>query len=43
MALTTITRRAFLAVAGSLPFAARLGAAGSSVPVGIELYTVRDG
>ena len=39
---TDISRRSFLAIAGALPFAARLGAAGSSVPVGIELYTVRD-
>jgi sugar phosphate isomerase/epimerase len=39
---THISRRSFLAIAGALPFAARLGAAGSSVPVGIELYTVRD-
>src|SRR4051794_21467106 len=39
---TTISRRAFLAIAGTLPVAARLGAAASPVPVGIELYTVRD-
>jgi len=39
---TSISRRSFLAMAGAVPFAARLGAAGSNVPVGIELYSVRD-
>jgi sugar phosphate isomerase/epimerase len=39
---TSISRRSFLAMAGALPFAARLGAAGSNVPVGLELYSVRD-
>src|SRR6266496_6448217 len=37
-----ISRRTFLALAGTLPFAARLNAAGSPIPVGLELYTVRD-
>src|SRR5262245_39227450 len=40
--LTSLSRRSFLALAGTLPLAARLRAAGSPVPVGIELYTVRD-
>jgi sugar phosphate isomerase/epimerase len=39
---TSISRRTFLAIAGTLPFAARLSAAGSPVPVGLELYSVRD-
>jgi sugar phosphate isomerase/epimerase len=39
---TSISRRSFLALAGTVPFAARLAAAGSKVPVGLELYTVRD-
>ena len=39
---TPISRRAFLAVAGTLPFAARTLTAAATVPVGLELYTVRD-
>jgi sugar phosphate isomerase/epimerase len=38
---TTIPRRAFLGLAGTLPLALRLRAA-SAVPVGLELYSVRD-
>src|SRR4051794_8612652 len=38
----SISRRFFLAIAGALPFAAQLRAAGSAVPVGLELYSVRD-
>jgi len=38
---TSISRRGFLAVAGTLPFALRASGA-ANVPVGIELYTVRD-
>lgn len=39
-----LTRRAFLAIAGTLPLADRLlaAAAPSPVPVGLELYTVRE-
>src|SRR3954451_15828584 len=37
-----ISRRTFLAVAGALPFAARAFAAFKNVPVGLELYSVRD-
>lgn len=37
----SLSRRSFLAAAAALPFAARLSAA-SRVPVGLELYSVRD-
>ncbi len=37
-----VTRRAFLALAGALPLASRLARAQSKVPVGLELYSVRD-
>ncbi len=36
----TISRRTFLAMSATLPFALRTGAA-SSIPVGLELYSVR--
>ena len=38
---TTLSRRTFLTIAGTLPLWARTARA-ASVPVGIELYTVRD-
>jgi sugar phosphate isomerase/epimerase len=38
---SSVSRRNFLALAGALPFALRASAA-AKVPVGIELYTVRD-
>jgi sugar phosphate isomerase/epimerase len=38
---TTLSRRTFLTIAGALPLWARTARA-ASVPVGIELYTVRD-
>jgi sugar phosphate isomerase/epimerase len=38
---TTLSRRTFLTIAGTLPLRARTVRA-ASVPVGIELYTVRD-
>ena len=38
---TTLSRRTFLTIAGALPLLARTARA-ASVPVGIELYTVRD-
>jgi len=41
MDATTLSRRTFLALAGTLPLAMRPRAAGK-VPVGIELYSVRD-
>jgi sugar phosphate isomerase/epimerase len=38
-----VSRRSFLAMAGALPFALRASAAAAGkVPVGLELYTVRD-
>lgn len=38
----SISRRRFLAVAGALPFALRSAAAAGKVPVGLELYSVRN-
>jgi sugar phosphate isomerase/epimerase len=38
---TAFSRRAFLAMAAAAPLATRLGAA-SQIPVGLELYSVRD-
>jgi sugar phosphate isomerase/epimerase len=41
--MTQVSRRGFLAMAGALPFAATvLGRAQQKVPIGIELYSVRD-
>lgn len=37
-----LSRRRFLALAGTLPFITRPAAAASKVPVGLELYSVRD-
>jgi sugar phosphate isomerase/epimerase len=37
-----VSRRTFLALAGALPFALRASAAQSKIPVGLELYSVRD-
>ena len=39
---TSVSRRTFLALAGALPFAVRAAAAQKKVPVGLELYSVRD-
>ena len=39
--MTTLSRRTFLTIAGTIPLWARTARA-ASVPVGIELYTVRD-
>jgi sugar phosphate isomerase/epimerase len=39
---TAISRRSFLAVAGALPFAASAFAQKRPVPIGIELYSVRN-
>jgi sugar phosphate isomerase/epimerase len=41
MAIPSISRRAFLALAGTAPFAASAFAQKTAVPVGIELYSVR--
>src|SRR3982751_2201414 len=38
----SISRRTFLTLAGAMPFAARAFAALKDVPVGLELYSVRD-
>jgi sugar phosphate isomerase/epimerase len=38
----SISRRTFLAMAGTMPFAARAFATLKDVPVGLELYSVRD-
>ena len=39
---TQFTRRSFLALAGALPLATRAAFAASKIPVGLELYSVRD-
>jgi sugar phosphate isomerase/epimerase len=39
---TDVSRRAFLALAGTVPLAARAACAASTIPVGLELYSVRD-
>jgi len=39
---TQVSRRAFLALAGALPLATRAAFAASTIPVGLELYSVRD-
>jgi len=39
---SSLSRRTFLALAGTVPFALRGSAAGTTVPVGLELYSVRD-
>jgi sugar phosphate isomerase/epimerase len=41
MSPTTLSRRAFLAVAGAAPFAVSVLAQQKTVPVGLELYAVR--
>lgn len=38
----SITRRSFLAVSAALPWALKASASSSSIPVGLELYSVRD-
>jgi sugar phosphate isomerase/epimerase len=40
---TSFTRRSFLAMSAVLPFALRAQEAASSIPVGLELYSVRNG
>ena len=40
--IDTVTRRRFLAMAGALPLAASTWAQSKKVPVGLELYSVRD-
>jgi len=38
----SITRRSFLALSATLPLALRARASGSNVPIGLELYSVRE-
>ena len=45
MCSMSLTRRSFLALSAALPFASRLNASkakASSIPIGLELYSVRD-
>jgi sugar phosphate isomerase/epimerase len=42
MQISSVSRRAFLAAAGALPFALKTSLGARAVPVGIELYSVRD-
>ncbi len=42
MASTTFSRRSFLAMSAMLPWAFKSAAAARSIPVGLELYSVRD-
>jgi len=42
MTPSPVSRRTFLALAGTLPFAVRAAALQKKVPVGLELYSVRD-
>lgn len=42
VATRSVSRRAFLAMAGTLPFVPRLARARAAVPVGLELYSVRN-
>src|SRR5687768_16327848 len=41
MTNTSLSRRAFLAIAGTVPFAASALAQSKKIPVGLELYSVR--
>jgi sugar phosphate isomerase/epimerase len=41
MTTSPLSRRAFLALAGAAPFAASAALGGATVPVGLELYSVR--
>jgi sugar phosphate isomerase/epimerase len=42
MITTSLSRRSFLAMSATLPWALRSFAAASSIPVGLELYSVRE-
>ena len=39
----SITRRSFLALSAALPLALKASASSSTIPVGLELYSVREG
>jgi sugar phosphate isomerase/epimerase len=42
MPTTTLSRRTFLAMSATLPWAFRSAASSTTIPVGLELYSVRD-
>jgi sugar phosphate isomerase/epimerase len=43
MSAMSLTRRSFLALSAALPWALKASASSSAIPVGLELYSVRDG
>jgi sugar phosphate isomerase/epimerase len=43
MSAMSVTRRSFLALSAALPWALKASAPSSTIPVGLELYSVRDG
>src|SRR5437868_14642506 len=43
MSAMSVTRRSFLALSAALPWAFKASASPSIIPVGLELYSVRDG
>jgi sugar phosphate isomerase/epimerase len=43
MSAMSLTRRSFLAVSAALPWALKASASASPIPVGLELYSVREG
>jgi sugar phosphate isomerase/epimerase len=43
MSAMSITRRSFLALSAALPLALKASASSSTIPVGLELYSVREG
>ena len=42
MPMSTLSRRTFLAMSATLPWAFRSAASATTIPVGLELYSVRD-
>jgi sugar phosphate isomerase/epimerase len=43
MSAMSLTRRSFLALSAALPWALKASTSSSTIPVGLELYSVRDG
>jgi sugar phosphate isomerase/epimerase len=43
MSAMSLTRRSFLALSAALPWALKASASSSAIPVGLELYSVREG
>jgi len=43
MSAMSITRRSFIALSAALPWALKASASSSAIPVGLELYSVREG